>query len=67
MRLHQRVGRLIRYGQQTDVPVNVVSIRNPDTVEPRIWTKLEAKLVEIQRALGTSYKLSISFHLIMTS
>ena len=52
MRLHQRVGRLNRYGQQTDVPVEVVSIRNPDTVEARIWNKLEAKLVEIQRTLG---------------
>ncbi len=52
MRLHQRVGRLNRYGQQTDVPVEVVSIRNPDTVEARIWNKLEEKLVEIQRALS---------------
>ena len=52
MRLHQRVGRLNRYGQQTDVPVEVVSIRNPDTVEARIWSKLEAKLVEIQRTLS---------------
>lgn len=52
MRLHQRVGRLNRYGQQTDVPVEVVSIRNPDTVEARIWSKLETKLVEIQRALS---------------
>jgi ERCC4-related helicase len=51
MRLHQRVGRLNRYGQQTEVPVEVVSIRNPDTVEARIWNKLETKLVEIQRAL----------------
>lgn len=52
MRLHQRVGRLNRYGQQTDVPVEVVSIRNPDTVEARIWNKLETKLIEIQRALS---------------
>jgi SNF2 family DNA or RNA helicase len=51
MRLHQRVGRLNRYGQQTQVPVEVVSIRNPDTVEARIWAKLEAKIVEIQRTL----------------
>ena len=52
MRLHQRVGRLNRYGQQTEIPVEVVSIRNPDTVEARIWEKLETKLLEIQRALS---------------
>jgi SNF2 family DNA or RNA helicase len=39
MRLHQRVGRLNRYGQQR--PVEVVSLRNPDTVEAMIWQKLE--------------------------
>ena len=37
MRLHQRVGRLSRYGQ-TD-PVDVVTVRNPDTVESRIWCR----------------------------
>jgi ERCC4-related helicase len=52
MRLHQRVGRLNRYGQQTQIPVEVVSIRNPDTVEARIWAKLEGKILEIQRALS---------------
>lgn len=35
MRLHQRVGRLSRYGQTQ--PVHVVTVRNPDTVESRIW------------------------------
>jgi len=45
MRLHQRVGRLNRYGQ-TQV-VDVVSLRNPDTVESRIWEKLTTKLDHI--------------------
>lgn len=52
MRLHQRVGRLNRYGQQR--PVEVVSLRNPDTVEAMIWQKLEQKLNSIMRALGTA-------------
>ena len=50
MRLHQRVGRLNRYGQ--DHPVDVVTIRNPSTVESRIWGKLESKLNHIIEALG---------------
>lgn len=52
MRLHQRVGRLNRYGQKR--PVHVVSLRNPDTVEAMIWTKLETKLNSIMRSLGTA-------------
>ena len=52
MRLHQRVGRLNRYGQQR--PVKVVSLRNPDTVEAMIWQKLEQKLNSIMRALGSA-------------
>jgi len=52
MRLHQRVGRLNRYGQQR--PVEVVSLRNPDTVEAMIWQKLEQKLNSIMRALGSA-------------
>lgn len=52
MRLHQRVGRLNRYGQQR--PVSVVSLRNPDTVESMIWDKLEAKLASIMRAVGSA-------------
>jgi ERCC4-related helicase len=52
MRLHQRVGRLNRYGQQR--PVHVVSLRNPDTVEAMIWQKLEQKLDSIMRALGAA-------------
>lgn len=52
MRLHQRVGRLNRYGQQR--PVEVVSLRNPDTVEAMIWQKLEQKHNSIMRALGSA-------------
>lgn len=50
MRLHQRVGRLNRYGQTQ--PVDVVTVRNPSTVEARIWNKLEEKLTRIMEALG---------------
>jgi ERCC4-related helicase len=50
MRLHQRVGRLNRYGQTQ--PVEVVTLRNPNTVESRIWGKLEQKLAHIMEALG---------------
>lgn len=52
MRLHQRVGRLNRYGQRR--AVQVFLLRNPDTVEARIWALLEAKLVRIQAALSAS-------------
>ncbi|WP_045217251.1 DEAD/DEAH box helicase [Desulfonatronovibrio magnus] len=48
MRLHQRVGRLSRYGQK--YPVDVVSLRNPDTVESRIWECLDHKLDRITLA-----------------
>ena len=48
MRLHQRVGRLSRYGQ-TD-PVDVITVRNPDTVESRIWDLLDEKLARINLA-----------------
>jgi len=50
MRLHQRVGRLNRYGQK--YPVEVVTLRNPATVESLIWDKLNAKIENIMRALG---------------
>jgi hypothetical protein len=50
MRLHQRVGRLYRYGQ-TD-RVEVFTLRNPSTVESRIWDKLNAKISQIMMALG---------------
>jgi len=52
MRLHQRVGRLNRYGQER--PVSVVSLRNPDTVESMIWEKLESKLSSIMLAVGSA-------------
>jgi len=52
MRLHQRVGRLNRYGQKH--PVEVVTLRNPDTVESRIWDKLNEKLRQIMLALGNA-------------
>lgn len=52
MRLHQRVGRLNRYGQK--YPVEVVSLRNPSTVESKIWTKLEEKIRSIMLALGAA-------------
>ena len=50
MRLHQRVGRLNRYGQKR--PVEVITLRNPATVEARIWDLLNAKLERIMAALG---------------
>lgn len=47
MRLHQRVGRLNRYGQTK--PVDVLSFRNMATVESMIWEKLQIKLVQIEK------------------
>ena len=52
MRLHQRVGRLSRYGQTE--PVDVVTVRNPDTVESRIWDLLDEKLVRINSAFQSA-------------
>lgn len=49
MRLHQRVGRLNRYGQQSRV--RVTNFRNPSTVESRIWDKLTTKIEHINQAL----------------
>lgn len=49
MRMHQRVGRLNRYGQKERV--DVISIRNPDTVESLIWEKLNTKIERINVAL----------------
>ena len=50
MRLHQRVGRLNRYGQKH--AVEVVTLRNPDTVEALIWDRLNEKIERIMQALG---------------
>lgn len=52
MRMHQRVGRLSRYGQTRPVDVHVV--RNPDTVDARIHDLLQQKLKAIQAALDAS-------------
>ncbi len=52
MRLHQRVGRLNRYGQK--LQVEVVTLRNPATVESRIWDKLNTKIDSIMQALGSA-------------
>lgn len=49
MRLHQRVGRLNRYGQNHQV--RITSFRNPSTVESRIWEKLTEKIEHINQAL----------------
>lgn len=48
MRLHQRVGRLNRYGQKHQV--HVVSLRNPATIEGMIWDLLNSKIEKIKRA-----------------
>lgn len=52
MRLHQRVGRLNRYGQKK--PVEVITLRNPATVEARIWDLLNEKLERIMSALSSA-------------
>lgn len=50
MRMHQRVGRLNRFGQKERV--EVVVVHNPQTVESRIWQKLTEKIEEINRAMA---------------
>ncbi|UQN06500.1 DEAD/DEAH box helicase [Deinococcus sp. QL22] len=50
MRLHQRVGRVNRYGQRHQV--DVLTLRNPDTVEALIWERLDGKIRRITQALG---------------
>lgn len=49
MRLHQRVGRLNRHGQKKRV--EVITLRNPETVESRIWDKLNEKIDHILHSL----------------
>lgn len=51
MRLHQRVGRLNRYGQKQKVIVR--NFRNPDTVESRIWSKLNEKIEFINQTFSS--------------
>jgi hypothetical protein len=48
--LHQRVGRLNRYGQSKQV--EVVSWRNPETVESLIWDRLNTKIENVMLALS---------------
>lgn len=50
MRMHQRVGRLNRYGQTH--PVDIHLMRNPETVEGRIWSRLLEKLDRIALAFS---------------
>jgi len=52
MRLHQRHGRLNRYGQKH--AVEVMLFRNPDTVEGQIWELLNEKLHHINESLASS-------------
>ena len=49
-RLHQRIGRIYRLGQDKDV--DVVSLRNPKTIEGMIWEKLDTKLDVINKTFG---------------
>lgn len=52
MRLHQRVGRLNRFGQKERVQVTY--FHNPETVESRIWAKLNEKIERITTAYGAA-------------
>lgn len=52
MRLHQRVGRVSRYGQKR--PVDVFLFLNPGTVEGQIWQRLFEKLGRITAAFENS-------------
>ncbi len=52
MRLHQRVGRISRYGQK--LPVDVLTFRNPNTIESHIWQLLDEKLLRITRAFQSA-------------
>jgi ERCC4-related helicase len=52
MRLHQRVGRLNRLGQPHAVQVFI--LRNPDTVESLIWSKLNTKIMSVMNNLNVA-------------
>ena len=52
MRMHQRVGRVNRYGQRHTV--EVLSLRNPDTVESLVWQRLNEKIEQINRVLQSA-------------
>lgn len=48
MRLHQRVGD----STAVQTSVEVITLRNPDTVESRIWDLLNSKITTVMRSLG---------------
>jgi len=50
MRLHQRVGRINRYGQTK--PVQVYVMKSDFAIEDKIWNCLENKLTHITRAFA---------------
>jgi len=52
MRLHQRHGRLNRYGQKH--PVQITLFRNPETLEGQIWGMLNDKISNINASLAAS-------------
>lgn len=52
MRMQQRVGRINRFGQKRQV--EVITVRNPDTVESRIWKILEEKIHRIMLVHGSA-------------
>ncbi|MDR1582157.1 MAG: DEAD/DEAH box helicase [Prevotellaceae bacterium] len=47
MRMHQRTGRINRYGQKKSV--EIVSMHNPDTLEGHIWDLLQKKIASIKQ------------------
>ena len=60
MRLHQRVGRLNRIGQNE--VVKVMLFQNPDTVESRIWDLLNEKLERIRQSINSVTEEPEDFH-----
>jgi ERCC4-related helicase len=50
MRLQQRIGRLVRYGQQKEV--KVLNLRVPDSLDHHISTRILARLDMIQRTMS---------------
>ena len=52
MRMHQRVGRVNRFGQTKQV--EVVSFRNPETIESMIWDKLNDKIQKIMMSMNVA-------------
>ena len=52
MRLHQRVGRLNRIGQNREV--QVYNFTNPTTIESKIWSMLNHKIDSIMLSVGSA-------------